>query len=138
MRSSFRRLIVLAVCAAAPLVSLAAQSPQAPAKPVNVSGKWIMSLELEMGTATPALVLKQDGEKITGTYTGRYGTFALTGTLKERAISFGFKMNADGTEVNMSFAGEVAADAETMKGRAELEGLGEAAWTARRDKSGGD
>jgi hypothetical protein len=28
------------------------------------------------------LELKQDGEKVTGTYTGRYGPFAVQGTVK--------------------------------------------------------
>ena len=34
----------------------------------------------------------------------------------------------------MSFRGEVAADAESMKGQATIEGLGDATWSARRDK----
>ena len=31
---------------------------------------------MEIGNATPALVLKQAGEKLTGTYTGRYGEYS--------------------------------------------------------------
>jgi hypothetical protein len=113
---------------------LAAAQDQAPKPPASVAGKWTMALELEMGTATTALDFKQEGAKISGTYTGRYGSFPLTGTVKDRAIEFSFKMNADGTDVSMAFAGEVAADGQTMKGRAELEGLGEAAWSAKRAK----
>ena len=43
-------------------------------------------------------------------------------------------MNADGTQVAMSFKGEVAADGQTMKGKADLGDLGEATWTAERPK----
>jgi hypothetical protein len=116
--------------------SLAATQSQRPAPPPNLTGKWVLSLEMSQGTATPALELKQDGEKLTGRYIGRYGAFDLTGTLKARAIQFGFTMQADGEPVRMTFTGEVAADAQSMKGRATLGELGDAAWTARRDKTG--
>jgi hypothetical protein len=130
---ALRHLAVFALVLAAGAAG-GAQTP-APAKPaVDVTGKWVMELQLEMGTATPTLELKQEGEKLSGTYTGRYGAFPLAGTIKDRALQFAFKMNADGTDVSMSFSGDVAADAQSMKGKAELEGLGEAAWTARRDK----
>ena len=78
--------------------------------------------------------LKQDGEKITGTYTGRYGSFELKGTLKGRALEFTFTMNAEGTPTPMTFTGEVAADGQTMKGKATLGEMGEATWTAERPK----
>ena len=54
--------------AIAALASVQAQDDDKPA-PVNITGKWTMTLELEAFTATPALEFKQDGEKVTGTYT---------------------------------------------------------------------
>ena len=98
----------------------------------NVAGKWAMTLEMSMGTATPALDLKQDGAKITGTYTGRYGTFELQGSLKDHVIVFSFTMSAEGQSVTMSFEGEVSADAQSMKGTASLADMGEATWSAKR------
>jgi hypothetical protein len=98
----------------------------------NVAGKWAMTLEMSMGTATPALDLKQDGAKITGTYTGRYGTFALEGSLKDHVIVFSFTMNAEGQSVTMSFEGEVSSDAQSMKGTASLGDMGDATWSAKR------
>jgi len=102
--------------------------------PLNVAGKWAMTLEMSMGAATPALELKQDGENLTGTYTGRYGTFPIQGTLKAQAIVFSFSMSAEGESVNMSFLGEVAADAQSMKGTATIGPLGDATWTAKRQQ----
>jgi hypothetical protein len=135
MRSRLTQWAIVAAVAVASLGTAIAQQQPPPPPPANVAGKWTMALEMEMGTATTALELKQDGAKLTGTYTGRYGSFPLTGTVKERAIEFAFKMNADGTEVDMAFSGEVAADGQTMKGRAELGGgLGEAGWSAKRAK----
>ena len=121
--------MVMLVCAS----GVAAQ--EAPKAPPSIAGKWALTLVTEAFTATPALDLKQDGEKITGTYTStQYGTFPLEGTLKGRALQFSFTLNADGTPVAMSFTGEVAADGKTMKGRATLGELGEASWSAERPK----
>jgi hypothetical protein len=124
-------LVLLIMLAAA---GLAVQAEQAkPEQKPNITGKWSMTLEMSMGTGTPALDLKQEGEKITGTYTGRYGTFPIEGTLKERAIEFSVTMNAEGQSVTMTFGGEVAADGQTMKGQANLGELGDATWNAKKE-----
>jgi hypothetical protein len=102
-------------------------------KTVNVTGNWTMTLEMSMGTANPSLALKQEGEKLTGTYTGRYGTFDLLGSVKDRAIQFTFNMTAEGQAVTMAFAGEIAEDGQTMKGNAQLDEMGDATWSAKRD-----
>ena len=99
---------------------------------LNVAGKWAMTLEMSMGAATPALELKQDGEDLTGTYTGRYGTFELQGSLKGHVIVFSFTMSAEGQAVTMSFEGEVSSDAQSMKGTASLADMGDATWSAKR------
>ena len=125
--------VVLAVGAAAvaaPQDRPAQAKPEKTAPP-NVAGKWIMTMEMSMGTASPVLELVQDGEKIAGMYTGRYGASSLQGTLKGRAIQFSFTMGADSPQV-MSFAGEVAADAQSMKGTASLGEMGDATWSAKR------
>jgi hypothetical protein len=134
-RTSSRKSLLLAVCLAA-VTAVEAQTP-APAKPASVAGKWTMTINMDVGTATTALELKQDTEKLTGTYTGRYGSFAVTGTIKARAIEFWFEMGTDDQKATMSFAGEVAADGQTMKGTASMgEQLGEASWSAKRNKDG--
>jgi hypothetical protein len=115
----------------------AAQADQAKPDPKttpNIAGKWLMTLEMPMGTGNPTLVIKQEGEKITGSYTGRYGTFDIQGTIKERTLVFSFTMSAEGETVAMMFTGEVAADGQTMKGKADLGGMGEASWNAKKDK----
>lgn len=108
---------------------------QAPAqKPAltSVTGRWNVTLEMQSGTASPTLDLTQQGEKLTGVYEGRYGKFPLTGTVKGGKIEFTFKMNAEGTDVVMTYTGQVAADFLAMKGVAQLDQMGEANWTAKR------
>lgn len=129
------RRVLLAIAIAAGISGAAAAQGQKPAPAPNVTGKWVLLLEMSQGTATPALELKQDAETLTGTYTGRYGAYPVRGTIKGRTLQFGFTMSADGQDVTMTFKGEFAAETQTMKGEAELGGLGEAAWSAKRVKS---
>ena len=126
-----RRLpIVLAAVFAAGLGLRAAQTPAPAPKALDVTGKWTMTFETPMGTSSPGLEFKQAGEKITGTYTGRYGAFPFEGTLKARAIQFAFTMNAEGTPAEMVFRGDVTADGSSMKGQATLGDMGDTVWSA--------
>ncbi len=112
-----------------------AQAPQdAPVPPANVAGKWQTTLEMEVGTATVALAFAQEGEKLTGTYTGRYGAYQLAGTVKGRQLDFIVTIIAEGTETQMIFTGTLDAAGDVIKGAANLGGMGEAGWIARRPK----
>lgn len=115
--------------------TLQQQQQDPPAQPpVSIAGKWTVSLDMAMGTAEVTLEFSQDGEKIKGTYAGRYGTFPLEGTVKGRAVEFVVTTTIEGQQSSMWFGGEVAEDGQAMKGPAELGGAGEAYWTAKRAK----
>lgn len=122
--------MIAVVVLMAALIGSPAQEKPAPV--TTVTGKWSVTLEMQSGTASPTLDLKQDGEKISGFYEGRYGKFPLTGTLKARKIEFSFKMSAEGTDVVMAYSGDVGADFLSMKGLAQLDQMGEASWSAKR------
>ena len=107
-------------------------APKPAPKPVDVAGKWNMTLEMTIGTGTPTLDIKQDGGKITGTYTGRYGAAPIEGTVTDHAIAFGCTIDADGQAARMEFRGDVSSDGQSMKGSADIEGLGDATWVAKR------
>jgi len=111
-------------------------TPTPSAKPSpTITGKWTVTLVTDAFTSTPSLEFVQDGEKITGAYeSARYGKTPLKGTLKGRTLEFLFTLSAEGTDVPMAYSGEVAADFESIKGTAELTGLGSATWTATRAK----
>jgi len=87
-------------------------------------------VELAVGTGHPTVTLKQDGEKITGTYDGRYGPSPLEGTVKERKIEFTVSMTAEGAAVTGVFTGTVQEDG--MLGSVEFDEAGEGTWTAVR------
>ncbi len=115
--------IVMLVC-----VTLAA-GIAAQAK-VDVTGKWAFSVETGAGAGAPTMTFKQDGEKLTGHYTGTFGESDLTGTVKGAEIAFSFSVDAQGTKINEVYTGTV--DKDTMKGKIVIEGLGEGTFTAKR------
>jgi hypothetical protein len=103
------------------------------AEPAKVEGKWNVLLQLESITGHPVLTLKQDGEKLTGTYEGRYGPSALEGEVKENRIAFVVSFNAEGTTTTGVFQGTV--DGASMGGSVEFEGAGSGKWSAVRAKA---
>lgn len=118
-----RTLAVLALSIFASIVS---------AEPANVAGKWNVTLQLESITGHPVILLKQDGEKLTGTYEGRYGQSELKGSIKEKEIEFTVSIVAEGMQTQGVFAGKV--DGDTMSGEVSYEGAGDGTWSATRVK----
>jgi len=114
-------------------VALVTLSAALSAEPAKVEGKWNVVLQLESITGHPVLTLKQDGEKLTGTYEGRYGPSQLEGEVKENKIAFAVSFDAEGTKTTGIFQGTV--DGQTMTGRVEFEGAGGGTWSAVRAKS---
>ena len=101
------------------------------AQSTNVTGNWKLTIESPNGTGGPSLVLKQDGEKLTGTYKGRFGESPLEGTVKGKEIKFSTKVNAQGQEVLVEYSGTV--DGDTMKGKAKFGDLGEGTFTGKKE-----
>jgi hypothetical protein len=111
----------------------APSTPSTPSYP-SLSGDWTMTLQLDQVNATPALTLKQDGEKLTGTYTSQqYGKFPLTGTVKGNDVNFSVTLNIDGNSITGTYAGKVQADG-TIAGSVDIGGMMSGSFTATRAK----
>ena len=52
---------------------VAALGVNATAQAVNVTGDWVFNVVTDMGSGTPAITFKQDGEALTGTDAGKLG-----------------------------------------------------------------
>lgn len=98
--------------ALATLVVTAAIALQA--QKIDVTGDWVFTVETGAGSGSPAVTLKQDGEKLTGTYSGQLGNAPLTGTVKGTAIQFSFNGEIQGQAFDVNYEGTV--DGATMKG----------------------
>jgi hypothetical protein len=126
MRQYFVRLAAIAaVLYIAPIVG-AAQAAR-----MDVTGKWAFSVETAAGAGTPTMTFKQDGEKLTGHYSGQLGESDLTGTVKGADISFSFTIDAQGTMIKATYSGTVE-NKDSLKGKVVLEGLGDGTFTAKR------
>jgi hypothetical protein len=90
------------------------------AQKVDVTGEWAFNVETGMGSGTPAITFKQDGEKLTGTYNGQLGNTTFTGTVKGTAIEFSFTVDAQGQTIDVVYKGTV--DGTTMKGAVSMAG----------------
>ena len=100
------------------------------ASAADITGNWKADLETPQGKVQVSYTFKQDGEKITGTYAGRYGKSALEGTVKENHVEFIVTVVAEGTTVSGAFVGDVEKD--RMTGTVEYEGAGDGTWSAVR------
>jgi hypothetical protein len=107
--------------------SLLSIAPPAPAK---VAGTWNLTLEIGAITGHPVVTFQQDGEKLTGTYEGRYGESAVAGTIKEKEIEFTVTILAEGTRTTGVYAGTV--DGDTMGGTVNYDAAGDGTWSATR------
>jgi hypothetical protein len=97
---------------------------------VDVTGTWLMVVETGARSGTPTIVLKQDGEKLTGRYTGQLGEAAVTGTIKGAALNFGFDVTVRETALHVTYDG--SADASGMKGAVKLGDFGEGTFTGKK------
>ncbi len=113
-------------------IALAAACPAAPAsEQVNVNGEWQLNIETDNGTFTPTAVFTQDGEKLSGTYKGRFGESKLEGSIKGKTIEWQVTIDVQGQAVTLNYKGEVTAD-DSMKGSVQMGDFGSAEWTAKR------
>ena len=92
-----------------------------PAAGQDISGTWVLSVDLgPAGGGDAIFVFEQDGNAITGTYTGTLGdAIPLSGTIEDGAIRFTFDSQAG----EIIYIGDVEGD--TMSGDAIYGQLGD-------------
>jgi hypothetical protein len=109
-------------------------SSAVPAAP-SLTGTWSVSLQLDSMSANPTLVLKQDGEKLSGEYQSeQYGKFPVSGTVKGNDITLSFSMNAQGTAIDVTYTGTIEKDG-SLKGSANYGDMMSGTFTATKNKA---
>jgi hypothetical protein len=97
----------------------------------DVTGKWQFTVETDAGSGSPTFVLKQEGEKLTGTYNGLFGSAPLTGTVTGDAIQFSFEAEMQGQKGKITYSGRIQSAAK-MAGEVDLAGLAKGKWTGTK------
>lgn len=108
-----------------PAVKAAAPAAQ---QAVNMTGTWNLELVTSGGTGNPVFTLKQDGEKLSGMYKGRFGEAPCTGTVK--GSDFVITYDLQGSKV--IYKGKV--DGDKVSGEADLAGQASGKFTGVRAK----
>jgi hypothetical protein len=85
----------------------------------DLTGTWAAEVQLEAGTGTPTFEIKQQGDNLTGTYTGQLGTAPLKGTLKGKKVRIEFSVDYSGQQIAVIYAGTMESDTE-MKGTVDF------------------
>lgn len=106
----------------------------------TVEGTWKSTFKTQDGTErTTTYKFKLEGDKVTGTVTGRNNTETAIddGTFKDGTISFSVTREFNNNKVTIKYSGKL--DGDTIKGSSERPGQngGEPVkrdWTATREK----
>jgi len=95
----------------------------------DISGTWEFNVETSQGSGSPTFEFKQDGEKLSGTYSGMFGKAPISGTVKGDAVEFTFEVpNLDG---KVHYKGTLDG-ATRMKGEVEYGDVGTGTFTAKK------
>lgn len=111
-------------------------TPARAAAKADATGTWKWSFTTQNGqTFETTLKLKQDGEKLTGTITGRQGneTEIDKGKVAGEDISFEVTREFNGNKFTQKYSGKLSGD--TIKGKVEMERDGQVRmrdWEAKR------
>ena len=115
---------------------LVARAEEKKAEKVDPTGTWTWSAAGRDGqTRQVTLKLKMDGDKLTGTISGRQNETPIEDAkLKENELSFKVTREFQGNKFTQKYAGKISGD--TLKGKIEFERDGQTQsrdWDAKRE-----
>jgi hypothetical protein len=97
----------------------------------DIAGNWDITFKTLAGEYTGQAVIKQDGDKVSGTVANQMGQQPLSGTMEGKTLKMSFVSKTANGDIPVSLTGDV--DGDTIAGKAEIGGIpGE--WTAKRAK----
>jgi len=134
MQRTFKTTIQLAACLALAVGFAATASAQD--KKNNVTGTWKSSNTNQNGQVRETTFkLKAEGEKLTGTMSGRQNETAIEeGTIKGEEVSFKVTREFNGNKVTAKYTGKLSGD--TIKGKSESQRDGQPQtrdWVAKKE-----
>ncbi|MBZ5610953.1 MAG: hypothetical protein LAP38_22035 [Acidobacteriia bacterium] len=96
----------------------------------DLTGTWSAAVTLDAGSGTATFVFKQDGNKLTGTYSGAVGSANVTGTVNGSDVEWSFDAGDAG---KVSYKGTVDASGK-IAGTVQYGQLGSGKFTAEKQK----
>jgi hypothetical protein len=84
----------------------------------NIAGTWNVKLDYRGQGGNATLVLRQDGEKLTGEYSGPRGDADVTGTINGRNVELELEM----TDFEIFYHGRLSSDGTRIDGTYDFSG----------------
>src|SRR5258706_11335462 len=116
--------LFLVLCA----TTVIAQSP-------NAAGPWDATLTSPQGTFNVQLILKQEGEKVSGVVKSPRGEIPVGGTLNDKDIKLKYTIKFQDNDMLVALTG--ALDGASIKGSADYGGLPAGDFNAKRARDAG-
>jgi hypothetical protein len=118
------------------LIVAAAAIFLAPASPlsaqVNMTGTWVMTVDVDGAISNPEITLEQDGMALTGSYvSATLGEADVTGTVDGNTVTVMFEANVQGQTLPGEYTGTVDSDG-VWTGTFDLSGLAGGPFTATK------
>jgi hypothetical protein len=102
------------------------------ANAADLSGTWVLTVESPQGTSNPTMTLTQDGESVSGTYSGSLGSSDISGTVDGDSFKLVANLSMQGQEIPLTYTGTQSGD--SMTGSLDLAGMGGADFTGSRQQ----
>ena len=77
--------------------------------------------------------LTDEGGKLTGTFASQMGEVPITGTLEGKALKISMVAKTPQGDMSVEMTGDLDGDS-IVNGKAEIAGMGQMEWTAKRAK----
>lgn len=120
--------MIAAVCA----VGLLAGQAPGPSAVANAAGRWDATFYSDEGPRYATMVLKKDGEKLTGTINSDLGEAPITGSQKGGDLSLSIAADFGSGPITITMTGKLEGDVVT--GIADIGGQMQMDWGAKRAK----
>ncbi|MEK7780535.1 MAG: hypothetical protein AAB370_03415 [Verrucomicrobiota bacterium] len=132
MQKTIKSILQLTACLALTL----ALSATAEDKKIDLTGTWKSSFTNQNGQARETVFkLKAEGEKLTGTVSGRNNDTAIEeGKIKGEEVSFQVTREFNGNKMVVKYTGKVSGDTITGKSESQRDGQPTSRdWVAKRE-----
>jgi hypothetical protein len=96
-------------------------------------GKWDVTLKTPAGDFPANATLTDEGGKLSGTFGSQMGEAQVAGTAEGTALKITMVANTPQGAMTVIMTGDLQGD-EIVNGKAEIEGMGQMEWSAKRTK----
>jgi hypothetical protein len=98
----------------------------------GLAGKWDVTFSTPGGDFPANATFTEEGGKVSGTFGSQMGEAPISGTVEGRTFKLTLTAQTPQGAMEVALTGEV--DGDSIKGKAEIAGMGQMEWSAKRAK----